>query len=187
MKKGTEPNPVSRMRRVIKMAVWAALISTAPMAAGCYGRFPLTKAVYKLNGDLSDDRVIRSGVFWILNIIPIYWFAQLGDALVINLIEFWTNEKIEISSTEQRGDTTVSMQTSEDGSELRLTMVRKGETVGVNRFVRVGEGKFEVRDEANRVVGKVIQTEEGTLNLTDAKGKVLSTVRPEMLLAQPAM
>ena len=78
----------------VRAGIAAAVISGfLPLAtAGCFGNFALTRKVYDYNQDVSPDKWIRWLVFLVLNVIPVYGFATLFDALFANSIEFWTGE-----------------------------------------------------------------------------------------------
>jgi hypothetical protein len=66
------------------------LIMCVPTFTGCYGHFPLTRAVYEINGEIGDDSmaggVVNSVFMWIFVIIPVYGVATLVDAFVLNLV-----------------------------------------------------------------------------------------------------
>jgi len=71
--------------RWVAVALLAALL---PLTASCYGRFQLVRSVYEANSGVKD-KYVRSGVTWLLVIIPVYGLAALGDFLIVNVIEFW--------------------------------------------------------------------------------------------------
>ena len=71
-------------------------IAVALMTISCYGKFPVTKAVYRVNGDVSDEKIVKTLVFWGMIILPVYELSMLGDAIVFNLIEFWTGEPLHL-------------------------------------------------------------------------------------------
>ena len=48
-------------------------------------------------------------------------------------------------------------------------------------FIRVSEGRFEVRDAEGRLAGKVMRTAKGDLVLTDAAGHTVRTLSAEKL------
>ncbi|MBI1784604.1 DUF3332 family protein [Candidatus Sumerlaeota bacterium] len=175
----TDVPVLERLRRRGRLIALLCLIVMAPIAAGCYGRFPLTKAVHKFNGKITDNEIIHNVVFWLFVIFPVYYIAQLGDAVIFNLIEFWTGSKVDLSSTTQQGDQTFALKSSPDGNELILTVTKRGEKIGESKFVRVEDGKYEVRDAQDRLTGMVVKTPDGNLNLTDANGRVLKTINPE--------
>jgi hypothetical protein len=59
---------------------------------GCFGRFAMTGAVRKFNLDLTTDQWGREIAFVALYIIPVYPFCATADLLVVNSIEFWSEE-----------------------------------------------------------------------------------------------
>lgn len=59
------------------------------LQSGCYGSFKLVEKVYEWNGSI-EDKFVRSIVFWALCIIPVYPFAGFVDAVILNVIEFWS-------------------------------------------------------------------------------------------------
>jgi hypothetical protein len=78
-----------RPRRWLAAALLLALL---PLAAGCFGEFPATRTVYKLNRQMSDDQATRSVFMWPL--IPLYGLGTIGDVLVMNPIEYWTGTPV---------------------------------------------------------------------------------------------
>ncbi len=87
-----------RSETITKVIALVTLLVFTLGASGCYGGFPLTKALYKFNGEIkingneSTNRVAQSVVMVVLVIVPIYRLAALADALIINSIEFWTGK-----------------------------------------------------------------------------------------------
>ena len=175
------------MRRRGRRIAFVCLLAMAPVAAGCYGRFPLTKAVHKFNGKITGNEIIHNIVFWLFVIFPVYYIAQLGDAIIFNLIEFWSGSKLDLSSSTQQGENTITLKSSDNGNELVLTVAKKGETIGRSTFVRIEEGKYEVRDAENRLAGMVLRTPDGDLNLTDTKGRTLKTITADQIAAKPGI
>lgn len=81
---------------VFKTTVWrrvaAALLLTAfvPVASACFGSFQLTRKVYKFNKSVSPEKWVRWLVFLATNVVPVYGFSVLFDAIFANSVEFWT-------------------------------------------------------------------------------------------------
>ena len=177
MVKISEVSALARLRRAGRLVAFVTMLAVAPMAlTGCYGRFPLTKAVYGLNGDITDDKIIHSVMFWVFLIVPVYGVAMLGDAIVLNLIEFWTGEAIDIGSATSEDGTTVAIAPGEREGEAVMTVSREGKVLGTSRFVKVSETEFEMLGPDGAVAGRVIRTAGGDNNLTDAAGKVVRTL-----------
>jgi hypothetical protein len=73
--------------RTILMIAMIAVIGVA--ITGCYGKFALTKKVYEFNGSMGN-KFVNEAVFLALCIIPVYEVSAFVDAVVLNLVEFWT-------------------------------------------------------------------------------------------------
>lgn len=72
------------------LALSAALLATGSTLSGCYGSFGLTKKVYQFNGTIGN-KWLKSLLFFVMaGVVPVYGIAGLVDAVVLNLIEFWT-------------------------------------------------------------------------------------------------
>ncbi len=143
--------------RIVATLVVAAMLA---MALGCYGNFPLTKAVYHFNGDVTDNELAQSILFWVFVILPVYGLANLGDVLIFNLIEFWSGETLDVSQAD--GD--------------RAITVTLGESATPIESVEVAPGLFEVRDAIGTVLGTVHRTDAGDLELCDTEGAVVRTI-----------
>lgn len=77
------------------MKKWTRLIAILVLAGmlfsmvGCYGKFALTRKVYEFNGSVGN-KFVNTIVMWVMYFVPVYGFAILIDAAILNLIEFWT-------------------------------------------------------------------------------------------------
>ena len=78
------------MRKLKISALAFAMGITATLQTGCYGEFALTNIVYDWNGTVNPNKFVKSLVFFGLCIIPVYGVAVFIDAIILNLIEFWT-------------------------------------------------------------------------------------------------
>lgn len=64
-----------------------------PLAtAGCIGNFELTRKVYQFNREVDSNKWIQWLAFLVLNVVPVYSFAVLIDAIFANSVEFWTGD-----------------------------------------------------------------------------------------------
>ena len=158
------------IRRGIVAAVLAGMI--APGLAGCYGSFPVTNAVYRLNGKVTNSQFIHSIIMIIFVIIPVYEVAMLVDGLLLNLIEFWSGEEFDTAKVYQQPDgTVVVLAPGATPDELVMTVMREGEVLEVRRFLRGEDGIVAVVDEAGNAVGTVRPTRDGGFDLLDAQGE----------------
>jgi len=160
------------MCRAIGLGIIALI---CPLFTNCYGQFPLTKAVYEFNGAV-DAGILQQVVFWVFVIVPVYGVAILADALVLNLIEFWSGDGLSIGSIKNSDGSVVSLRPSADGREALMTVSRDGVDVAQARFVRVSETVCEVWDSSGRLTGRAVRVPAGDLQLTDAEGCVIGTI-----------
>ncbi|MDX2191301.1 MAG: DUF3332 family protein [Bacteroidota bacterium] len=76
------------------IAIALLTLFSLQLLTSCFGKFPLTRKVYEFNAGLMGNdltgRLVRTLIFWVLNIIPVYSIASLIDLIILNLIEFWT-------------------------------------------------------------------------------------------------
>lgn len=131
-------------RRLVAAAV---LIGFLPLAtSGCYGRFELTRKVYRFNGSISHDKWIEWLAFLVLVIVPIYGIAVFVDAIVANSLEFWTGrnpilaregatrvvraEDGSVAVMTLRADRSIAVVvTSPDGRQQEFSLVRESDAV----------------------------------------------------------
>ncbi|MCX7044080.1 MAG: DUF3332 family protein [Candidatus Sumerlaeota bacterium] len=180
-----------RMTSLIAMTLLIVFLG-ATMA--CYGRFPMTRAVYRFNGEVGDDfhnrkngDITKQAVFWAFVIIPVYCVAAIGDAIVLNLIEFWSESSLQVASQECLGDgTVVTLSPLPDGHEAELAVSKDGRVLAAYRLIRVSKGVCELRDAEGRLLGTTIRSADGDLVLADAQGKTVSTLKAADLAMLPA-
>lgn len=56
----------------------------------CLGSFNLTQNLHEWNTNATGNKFVNNLLFWVMNIIPVYGAAVFIDAVIFNLIEFWT-------------------------------------------------------------------------------------------------
>ena len=171
-------------KRLYRYMCIVLLVMLLPLALGCYGCFPLTHAVYRINGQV-ENKVVRAVVFWVLVIIPVYKVAMFADAVVLNLIEFWTGTTINISAVHERDGIRTVFQSSEDGREAVLTVTRNGKLLTEQHMVKVSDTVFEMCDASGKLTGKILKTPAGSIHLVDAQGRIIRTLTIDDLAAMP--
>jgi len=179
MKKDMGTGVISALRNSRGWVISVMLVAMAPFVfGGCYGAFPLTKTIYRLNGDISDQPLVQQVTFWVFVIFPVYEIGMLADAIVFNLVEFWTSEQIlvAIGPTMDSNGNTVCLTPSADGREAVLTVSRDGRMIAQESFVKVSATTLEVRDAQGNLDGKVLKAPDGTISLTDSNETVVRTL-----------
>lgn len=164
-------------RRIISLATALALTGGTLGATGCYGSFALTKKIHTWNGSLGN-KWLNTIVFWVLVIVPVYELVALGDAIIFNLIEFWT------------GSNPLGGGGGSGNAEIR---VEAEDTI----VVQIGEREYRLRrhDEehfsvfANGVeIGRGGISEDGSLVLEDLEnGRSLEVHKEELALFKKHM
>jgi hypothetical protein len=181
---------ISRSRKWGRGVCLVLVVTLAMLSLnGCFGRFPLTRAVHNGNrnvydsveGDSTQRKLAQSVVMWLLS--PIYVGTIIGDVAVFNLIEFWTGSQTSISYNQESDGTRVALSSSEDGQAVTLTVSREGQIVVQKQFVKVSDRKFEVLDSCGRLDGQVMRGEDGSISLVNAEGSVTQTLSSQELAA----
>lgn len=112
-----------RSRRLRRVVLPLLLTGFLPLAtAGCIGRFELTRKVYQFNRDVDPNKWIQWLAFLVLNVVPVYGFAVLIDAVFANSVEFWTGDNPVTAGTET-GTRTVY---GAGGEVVRMTRLAPG-------------------------------------------------------------
>jgi hypothetical protein len=78
------------MKIIRKTALLFAMSSLVITQTGCFGEFALTRRVWEWNDDISDSKFVKTLLFYVMNIIPVYGIAGFIDVVILNLIEFWS-------------------------------------------------------------------------------------------------
>ena len=74
----------------MKKMIVCLLISMV-LISGCTGSFQATKYIHDFHRS-QKNQWLDEAVFLGCTLLPVYWFAMLGDGLFFNTIEFWTNK-----------------------------------------------------------------------------------------------
>ncbi len=151
---------------------------------GCYGRFPITNAIYDWNGDVTDNHIINSVIMVVLAIIPVYGLAIFVDALIINSIEFWSGDDVELSQTHiQEDGTVVTFAPGENPGEAILTMEKNGSTLLKRYYYRLDNGNTEIYTEEMELVSVVVPNNSGTFSFYDAEENFITELSKEELMS----
>jgi hypothetical protein len=130
----------------------ALLAIFALTAAGCFGTFRLTRAVYGFNNDI-NNKIARTLVMWGMVIIPVYEVAALVDALIFNVIEFWSDRSVASEATAAGGTRVAMTRVAPDVMRVRVT--EPGGRTDELEIVKVGERAGLVRRPGGAIVATV--------------------------------
>jgi len=63
---------------------------------------------YRWNGEVSDDKLVRSAVMWGFLILPVYYVGGLADLVVLNPLDYWQGVKDRGGQRARRDGTTLA-------------------------------------------------------------------------------
>lgn len=66
------------------------LLCITILSSSCLGSFSAFNGLKDWNHTISDNKFVNNLVFWALNIVPVYGLFFVGDAIIFNVIEFWS-------------------------------------------------------------------------------------------------
>ena len=152
---------VPLLRRPLRCFAVLLLSGSLIMSSGCFGRFPLTHSAYRFNRNISDNEFWQNVVFWVFSfaVYPIFFTI---DVWILNVIQFWSGESLELSRLEyiDDGNRIIVHALDEDGREVVFQLERRG-----------ADG-FAVLDEDGDLKGVVRRLPDGGIAMTSAEGVV---------------
>lgn len=156
-----------------RRAASVALLACLPLAAGCFGTFPLTKTTYRFNKDASKNEFVQTIVFWVIG--PFYIISIFVDSAVLNVIEFWNEAPIkmdEASAGEAPVKTAHRVSPSGDRIDVDYTFA-DGRTKSV-RMTLAAPDRYSMTDaETGQPLGAIARAENGDLLLYNASGSLI--------------
>lgn len=72
-----------------KTLAFVLILSIGFVSTGCFGEFQLTRKLYSWNDSVTDNKFVKTLLFYGMAIIPVYAAGGFLDVVVFNLIEFW--------------------------------------------------------------------------------------------------
>ena len=144
---------------------------------GCYGSFPLVRAVHRVNDTPGND-LVDSFIFWLFMILPVYEIAFIGDVFVLNLMEFWTRGDVGLTQRPS-ADTGRYTLRSAGKNRARLTKSEGGRTVAI--FRRLSDKVCQVRGPGGRLFGRMVRDKRGHVRLENADGKTIRKIHVDRI------
>lgn len=74
----------------MKRLIMCVCLSSTILFNSCLGSFSAFNNLRDWNDGLTDSKFLDNVIFWALNIVPVYGLFFLGDAIIFNVIEFWS-------------------------------------------------------------------------------------------------
>lgn len=157
----------------MKNITFLVLLGVSLSTFNCFGKFALTRKAYEFNASIGGEgflwKTIRTVIAYIYFIFPVY-VVLFSDAIVFNLIEYWTDNNIIGYNEYDKNGVYVKFYQKERES-LTLTYLNFGNRLNLevsngkdmDRFValrnepgnlyRENKGKLEKLDIASKEVG----------------------------------
>lgn len=73
-----------------KPLAFILILSIGFVSTGCFGEFQLTRKLYSWNDSATDNKFVKTLLFYAMAIVPVYAVGGFLDVVVFNLIEFWS-------------------------------------------------------------------------------------------------
>lgn len=161
---------VSRRALLSLSAVTAAAATT-----GCWGSFAATNKLWKFNDGISDSKWLKWLLFLGLVIVPVYSLFILGDALIFNTIEFFTDDNPLGASRDLGDGHRLAFQRDPKRPDfVRVEHFHHGKRVAVFYVERRGDS-FSLFDEQRRLISATREA-AGEVTVVDGRGVELAHV-----------
>jgi len=149
------------MKRLIAAVLIGSVLALS--LASCFGSFKAIRTVYKWNDSL-DNKWVKTLVFWAFTIIPVYGIIALADAIVFNLIEFWTGDNPLTSASLPDGATAEFARVDDSTVRVRVTFADGSQTEF--DVTREGERALSIRTTDGALLSRTELCDDGTVALT---------------------
>lgn len=164
------------------------LITIALFAfTGCTGSFKLTKTVNNFHRS-QPEKWVDEIIFLGCAIFPIYGFAMLGDAIILNSVEFWTGSNPMASLSNPEG-----IRTIQDGEDkVVISHGRDKDTLNIKStlspdvsvtFQRSDKG-VRLMDSTGNVLYTASKDSSGGVSVFDKEMTLVKYFSPEEVLSK---
>lgn len=161
------------MKKIGKTLGISLLALTLLGQTSCIGSFTLTGKVYNFNKNVGD-KFLNEIVFLAFNIVPVYGVAVVVDAVVFNLIEFWTDSNPLALQEGQRKEKIVS----KNGETYKFTATSNAVNVEVIDGVNAGKQVEFMFDNSEQVFTMNYQGKSVTLIELNSSEQIATVYYP---------
>ncbi|MBS2029313.1 MAG: DUF3332 domain-containing protein [Deltaproteobacteria bacterium] len=147
------------MKPARRLLAAVTLLAFTHTGTGCFGSFQLVQKVYGFNKSMGN-KFVREIVFLVFVILPVYGLASLADALIFNLIEFWTDKNPLAMAPGETQERVVE----QDGKTLKMTFADQGRTL-----------RLEVLEPGQAPAKYTVSVDEEGATIADGAGQLLAT------------
>ncbi|MBI5495200.1 MAG: DUF3332 family protein [Deltaproteobacteria bacterium] len=153
----------------------AGVLAAALGASGCYGSFAAVRRVHDFNGGITDSKFVHTLVMYALVIFPAYSIAIWVDVVILNVIEFWTDNN-PLARAPASADTRLA---SVDEPAGGVTLTRGGHRYTLRPEA---DGTLAVMVDG-KLVGHAVVRADGGVDLFAADGTALRSVDGDTVAA----
>lgn len=139
--------------RFITLALTASILFSS-----CLGSFSAFNNLKDWNSEVSDSKFVNNLLFWGLNIIPVYGLFFLGDAVIFNVIEFWS------------GSNPIAMDEGDIEKEYYVKDGKSYEIIATKNKMQINQLK---EDEVSKSVELIYTPENKTWNAKTEDGELI--------------
>ncbi len=162
------------MTKKIKGITLILLIFILTSTVNCFGKFALTRKVFTYSETLGGEgffgKTLRTVLGYIYFIFPVY-VVLFSDALVFNLIEYWTdNNLIGFNEFDKNGVYVKNFQ--KDNNSLTLTYLNFGKRLNIELVSDSNSDKFVVLHDKP---GKIFKDNKGRLEEVNITSKEIGS------------
>ncbi|MBF0430124.1 MAG: DUF3332 family protein [Fibrobacteria bacterium] len=144
----------------------------AAVLFGCYGKFPLTRKVYEMNGSI-QNKFAKSALTWVLIIVQVYSVLGLVDFAILNVIEFWTGSNPLAMEEGQVEEQIVE----KDGKQYKITATKNRLDIESLNQSEATQISMRYNEEKK---SWFVQTQDGTFKVAELEdNNVLSLLAPD--------
>ena len=156
--------------------------------SGCTGSFMLTKKVYDFHRG-QEDKWIDELIFLGAVILPVYGLATLGDAIIFNSIEFWTDEN-PIANNDNKSQKIVRdkniqavLTCAKSTDNVRIDSFKTDVPMGTLVFERGEEGVI-AKDGSGNLIYTASKNSQGGVSIYDKHQELVKYFSPQTISTQ---
>jgi hypothetical protein len=160
------------MKKIIAVLLVGALL------AGCTGSFRMTRNVYDFHRGM-DNKWMDELMFMVVAYLPVYALAILGDVLLFNMLEFWTNENpLDVKNTDgaikvaREKDCKAVMRYNAHDGTVRVDAYRSLESVHSFVIARTSDCVM-IKNVKGDVIYSSSRDAQGGVSVYDSEGKLV--------------
>jgi len=157
-----------------KMVALALVISMFTLTnAACFGKFELTRKIYKFNEGVSSNWFVRTLLMWVLMIIPVYAISGFLDMLIFNLIECFTGKNV-LSQLDDHSvmvaDGTNKAIISRADNQIKIDFYEHDTFTGTTRITKDEKGVVRASGKLGSEGDFTATYQNGTMTIADKTG-----------------